>query len=158
MSFFKKFSKAVKPVKSARSVKPVIQAPQVQPQPQLQPQLQAQVEAQAREVILEAKDQALEIKRQAQAELEKIEHEKKEVEEIKQKQLAKLQTISKLDSTKARELILTMYQKRMAGEVADIIRDAEDKAKAEAEEKAKEILVEAMRHGATDYVPEYTVS
>ena len=146
MSFFKKFSKAVKaPVKA--SVKP-------QPRPQVQPQ----AEAQAREIILEAKDQALKIKRQATEEFEHVEKEKKEIEEIKQKQLAKLQAISKLSPDKARELILAAYQKRMSGEVAEIIREAETKAKAEAEEKAKEILVEAMRHGATDYVPEYTVS
>ena len=145
MSFFKKFSKAVKaPVKA--SVKP-------QPRPQVQPQ----AEAQAREIILEAKDQALKIKRQATEEFEHVEKEKKEIEEIKQKQLAKLQAISKLSPDKARELILAAYQKRMSGEVAEIIREAETKAKAEAEEKAKEILVEAMRHGATDYVPEYTV-
>lgn len=46
----------------------------------------------------------------------------------------------------------------MTRETAEIIKDAETQAKTESELKAKEILVEAMRHGATDYVAEYTVS
>src|SRR3989344_2118422 len=155
MSFFRKFSKAVNPASTAArpSAKPIIVKP-VQPKVQLP----VQAEAQAREIILEAKDQALEIKRQATEEFERLEKEKKEVEEIKKKQLEKLEKISKLSPDKARELILAAYQKRMTSELADIIRESETKAKAEAEEKAKEILVEAMRHGATDYVPEYTVS
>src|SRR4030043_2009237 len=43
-------------------------------------------------------------------------------------------------------------------EVAHEIKEAQDRAAEEADAKAKEILVDAMRHGATDYVPEYTVS
>ncbi len=141
MSFFKKFSK-VKVVAKPGS-------PADRPVTKVVPQPQVAVQAEA---------QALEMKRQAIEELERLEKEKKEIEEIKKQQLEKLEKISKLSPDKARELILVAYQKRMTGEVAEIVREATDKAKAEAEEKAKEILVEAMRHGATDYVPEYTVS
>ena len=49
-------------------------------------------------------------------------------------------------------------EKKLKGEIAREIKEAEEKAKEEAKEKAKEILVESMRHGATDYVSEYTVS
>jgi ribonuclease Y len=82
----------------------------------------------------------------------------REVEELKQQQLQKLESIARLTKTQAQDLIIKAYQKRMTRDIAQIIREAEEKAKAEAEEKAKEILVEAMRHGATDYVAEYTVS
>src|SRR3989339_285877 len=82
----------------------------------------------------------------------------REVETAKQQQLTNLQAIAKLSQDEAKELILKSYQKRLSRDVAQLISDAEKQAKAEAEEKAKEILVEAMRHGATDYVAEYTVS
>lgn len=82
----------------------------------------------------------------------------KKIEEIKQQQLEKLEKVAKLNQAEAHELILKLYQRRMVREAAEIIREAEVKAKAEAEEKAREILIESMRHAATDYVAEYTVS
>ena len=42
--------------------------------------------------------------------------------------------------------------------MAKIIREETTSAQEEADAKAKEILVDAMKHGATDYVAEYTVS
>ena len=42
--------------------------------------------------------------------------------------------------------------------MAKRIRNAEERIKLEANEKAKEILADAMKHGATSYVPEYTLS
>lgn len=203
MSFLKRFStltsgkipvsKPVKPVKSVKPVKPVKQALPTRPSPK---QL-AQVQAEAREIIIEAKDKAFQLKRQADAEAQKIlqqaqflkdktqkqaaeidhrrgaveQREKstagqerrlkvqlREAEELKQQQLQKLESIARLTKDQAQDLIIKAYQKRMTRDIAQTIREAEEKAKAGAEEKAKEILVEAMRHGATDYVAEYTVS
>jgi ribonuclease Y len=42
--------------------------------------------------------------------------------------------------------------------VPQLIQAAETKAKEEADDKAREILIDAMKHGATEYVAEYTVS
>jgi len=80
------------------------------------------------------------------------------IDQIKADQLAKLERVASLKKEEARDLILKAYEKRMTRDIAQIIREAEEKAKAEAEVKAKEVLVEAMRHGATNYVAEYTVS
>mgnify|MGYP000389187262 CR=1 FL=1 len=88
----------------------------------------------------------------------RLQEELKKIDQIKKQQLEKLEKVSKLSQTEARNLILKMYSRRMIREAAEIITEAEAKAKAEAEAKAKDILVEAMRHGATDYVAEYTVS
>ena len=43
-------------------------------------------------------------------------------------------------------------------EIAKKIRAAEEKIKEEAKENAQEILLDAMKHGATQYTAEYTVS
>jgi len=42
--------------------------------------------------------------------------------------------------------------------MATFIRQKEEETKNEAQERVKEILIDAMKHGATDYVAEYTVS
>ncbi len=87
-----------------------------------------------------------------------LQDQQKKLEDLKQKQLTQLENIGKLTKDEAKELILKGYQKRMSQQIAEVITEAETEAKAKAEEKAKEILVESMRHGATDYVAEYTVS
>lgn len=147
-------------------------------------------EAQAREIILEAKDEALRIRREAEFEVRRIEEEVRQREivadrkdallEVREKRileseegilrkreeitivhketLLKLENVAKLTREEARSLILTELKGELEGDIAREIKDAEDRAKEEAEVKAREILVDAMKHGATDYVPEYTVS
>lgn len=147
-------------------------------------------EARAREIVLEAKDEALRIRRDAEAEARRKEEDVRRREaaidrqeagiEVRQSQLGKLEediqkhreeieelkdeTVSKLEKTahmtrdEARELMLSELKDDLAEDMAVMIRESEAKAKDEAEVKAREILVDAMRHGATDYVPEYTVS
>lgn len=81
-----------------------------------------------------------------------------EVDELKKKELAKLEEVSHLSSEDAKKLILETTEKELAEEITRKIKEAEDKIKSEATEKAKEILVDAMKHGATDWVAEYAVS
>jgi ribonuclease Y len=89
---------------------------------------------------------------------EELEKKFAEVEEIKKEQLARLERAAKLTRDEARTLILEATEKRLAGEEARRIREVEERIKAEADEKAQEILTDAMQHGVTDYVAEYTVS
>ncbi len=148
--------------------------------------IQAQIaiaETKARELILEAKDEALRVRRESEDEVRRKmegidrregaleEREKRllgiesdlakkieEIEKIKQEQLAKLERAAHLTRDEARELIMKATQDRLKEEIAKEIREAQAEAHEEAEVKAREILVDAMRHGATDYVAEFTVS
>ena len=72
--------------------------------------------------------------------------------------IKKLEKIANLTSDEAKKMLLDEVQKELTGEIAKKIRLAEERIKEDASEKAKEILVDAMRHGATSYVAEYTVS
>jgi len=81
-----------------------------------------------------------------------------ELEEVKKEQLQKLEKIASLTKDEAKRLILEATEKRMADEIAKKIREAEEEVRTTSEEKAKEILVDAMKHGAVDWVAEYTVS
>lgn len=72
--------------------------------------------------------------------------------------LKKLSSVAKMTADEARKVLLEEVQKDLTGEIAKKIRQAEERIKLEAGEKAREILVDAMKHGATSYVAEYTVS
>lgn len=140
-------------------------------------------EAQAREIVLEAKDEAMRIRRDAEEEMRRKaedvnrrsgaleEREKRlaqmedvratavaEIEALKKEQIAKLEKIAHVTRDEAREEILSALRESLKEEIAREIKTATAQAQDEAETKAKEILVEAMKHGATDYVAEFTVS
>lgn len=99
----------------------------------------------AREEVLDKKSQ----------ELDQL---KLELEEIKKKQVDKLEKIASLTRDKAKDILLEAVDKKLTRDVADRLRQIEDKLKEEADDKAQELLVDAMYHGATDYVAEYTIS
>ncbi|MBP9702799.1 ribonuclease Y [Candidatus Woesebacteria bacterium] len=87
-----------------------------------------------------------------------VEDLKIQIEELKKKQVEKLEKISSLTRDKAKEILLEAVDKKLTREIAERIREAEAKVREEAEQKAQEILVDTIYHGATDYVAEYTIS
>lgn len=87
-----------------------------------------------------------------------LEEKEAEVDKIKQEQLAKLERAGQLTKEEAKTLIMTAVEDHLKEEIAKRIKEAETQARQEAEKRAKEIIVEAMKYGATDYVSEYTVS
>ncbi len=80
------------------------------------------------------------------------------LDDVYKKQLEKLEQISGLDLEKAKQLILSSTEKKLATWIAKKVEEAKTDLKQREDELAKEILVEAIRHGITDYVAEYTVS
>ena len=75
-------------------------------------------------------------------------------EELKER----LADVSKMTPEEAKKVLLNEVQKELTSEIAKKVRAATERIKLEAAEQAKEILVDAMKHGATSYVAEYTVS
>ena len=144
----------------------------------------------SRELIIEAKDEAYKIKREADEESRKtreeviklearlsskeesinskltdIEDKEKslkknsdEVEKIKTELGAKLEKVAGVTREEAKKLIIDATESHLKDEVARRIREAEDQIKKESSDKAKHILVDAMQHGATDHVAEYTTT
>ena len=72
--------------------------------------------------------------------------------------IKKLEKIANMTRDEAKKVLLDEVQKELTGEIAKKIRQAEEKIKEDANLKAQEILLDAMKHGATGYVAEYTVS
>ena len=176
-------------VKKDRSKPP---APPSAPTPQINPADPAILDAsaKARELLLEAKDEALKVKREAEEEsrrlrvetlkLEKKVEERQAVLEVKATGLsrreeelvraealfkekassldAQVEKIALLTKEEARRLLLERVDQDLNEEVARRIKTAEERTKIEADRRAKELIVEAMQHASTDYVPEYTIS
>lgn len=156
--------------------------PPTSPTPPIAPSTQTR----AQEIIVEARDEATRIRREAQEEVNKLrtqeaeiakklgaleEKEKylaakdqelqsrlAEIDKVKQEQVAKLERAAGLTREEAKNLILTALEERLKEDIAKRIKEAEARAQEEADRKSREILVEAMRRGAIDYVAEYTVS
>lgn len=93
----------------------------------------------------------------------RIEREKLEKKEIKLKEkeselIEKLSIASKLTQDEAEKMLLNELSTQLTSEMAKKIRNAEERAKQTSTEKVRELLVDAMKHGATEYVAEYTIS
>jgi len=95
----------------------------------------------------------------------KIEEDQQRAEDLKQKlkdteakMLARLEEISGMTEQEARQVLLNGLENKLTKEMAQMIRQRTEEAEQEAREKAKELIIDSMRHGATDYVSEYTVS
>lgn len=118
---------------------------------------QSAFERQEHEIV--RKEAALNEKEKFLNKLEE-DHTKKaeETESLKKRLVEKLEEISALTRDEARTQLFQAVEKKSAKEIALKIKAAEEKAREEADDKAQEILIDAMKHGATDYVAEYAVS
>lgn len=120
-------------------------------------ELQSEVREKSREV--NDKLTSLDSQKQSHAAKEtQLETLQKQVTEIKKQELEKLEKIAKLTKDQAKKILLESLDKHLSKDIAERIREAEENIKEEADEKAKEILIDSLYHGATDYVAEYTVS
>lgn len=97
-------------------------------------------------------------KQQVDAQKQQIETVKKDYEEKREAILVKLEKVAQMTKDQARTLLLQGWEDKLKGEVAKQIKTAEEEIRQKAAEKAKEILVDSMRYGATDYTAEYTLS
>jgi len=144
----------------------------------------------AKEIIIEARDQAFRIKKEAEEEARKIRSEvmslearlaakeesieekmndverkektlaerNEELEKTKNELVTKLEKVAGITRDEAKKLILEATESHLKEEIARRIKESEEQVKKDVDEKSKSILVDAMKHGATDYVAEYTTS
>ena len=105
-----------------------------------------------REGILEERERQI-------AEKQKLIDEKLEqLEKVRKDLVSKLEKVSSMSKEEAQKILLENVDKELAAEISKRIKEAEEEIKLTADEKAKEVLAEAMRHGVTDYISEFTTS
>ena len=112
-----------------------------------------------KEEIFEQKEQLLNREKQSLQDT-KTHYERlvKQIEEKKTEILQKLEKIAKMTKDEAKNLLLHGWEEKLKEDIAKKIKIIEEEIKKTADEKAKSILVDAMRYGAVDYVAEYTLS
>ena len=81
-----------------------------------------------------------------------------EVESLYEKGIQELEKISGLTSEQAKEYLLKSVEDDVKHDTAKLIKELENKAKEEADKKAKEYVVTAIQRCAADHVAETTVS
>jgi len=89
---------------------------------------------------------------------ERIEQEKERLDKEKLALEEKLEKVSSLTKDEAKQMLLELVEQRESAAIARIIKQKEEEAKATADKKAQQILVDSMKHGALNYIAEYTVS
>lgn len=105
-----------------------------------------------REGILEERERVLAEKTKSIDErLERLEKTRKELVE-------KLERVSSLSLDEAKQILLQTIEKDLSADISRKIKHAEDEIKLQIDQKAKEILADAMLHGVTDYISEFTTS
>lgn len=83
---------------------------------------------------------------------------KKDLEGKRDQILQKLEKAAQMTKDQAKHLLLQAWEDKLKGEIAKRIKQAEEEIKQKADETAKQLLADAMRYGATDYVAEFTLS
>ena len=92
-----------------------------------------------------------EVRDQVQGRLEKL-------ETLVRRKQESLEKVSNLTKEEARKELMSLFDKDLLEEKSRRIREAEEEIKKNKDLLAQEILVDAMRHGATDYVVQHTTS
>lgn len=105
-----------------------------------------------RELNLESKEQSL-LDR-----TENVKEKEAKAEALVAQQQEELERIATLSRAQAREIIMTETEQALSNEIAVQVRNAEQKAKDEADRNAKQIILQAIQRSATDLVTENTVS
>ena len=83
---------------------------------------------------------------------------RQEAEELYQKQSTELERIAAMTQNEAKQIIIDRVQKEAYHDAAAYVRDAEARAKEEAEKKARNLIALAIQRCAADHVAESTVS
>ena len=112
-----------------------------------------------KEETLDRKMQSLEQKEvNLTRKVEDVKKKEDEVDQIREQQVQKLESISGFTTEEAKEIILSNAERDVRREMSLMIKEKEYKAKEEAEKRAREIIGYAIQKCSADHVAETTVS
>lgn len=112
----------------------------------------------SQEDILALERKLLEREEKLELKQEKITRLQEQVEKKREEYIEKLERSSGLTREEAKREVLQEAEKSAVQMVAKIIKEKEEEAKRNADKKAQEILLDSLKHGALNFIPEYTVS
>ena len=107
---------------------------------------------QKRDMTLEEKENNLLVRQQS------LQEKEEKMDKLLKQEVQELEKISGLSKEKAHDLIMAKIESDMALEIAEYVRDEEAKAKLEANDRAKQLIISSMERYADDVVGVQTVS
>jgi len=114
--------------------------------------IKQEAELAKREGILEERERQINEKQKL------IDEKLEQLEKVRKDLVSKLEKVSAMSKDEAQKILLENLDQELAAEVSKKIKEAEEEIKLHSDEKAKEILADAMLHGVTDYISEFTTS
>lgn len=109
--------------------------------------------------LVDKKEMSLQKKEeQLQSKHEEVSGLQEKAEELVQQQEQKLEEVAELSREDARALVMKNTEESLAHDVAVLIKESEEKAKEEANRKARNYIAQAIQRCAADQVSETTVS
>ena len=112
----------------------------------------------ANQDLISLEKKLLEKEERLDREKQELEKEKQILSKKKDEYSTKLQKVSGLTAEEAKKELLIEIEHKETVAIARLIKEKEEDAKRTAAKKSQEILLDSMRHGALDYIAEYTVS
>lgn len=114
--------------------------------------------AQKEEELDRKQNESQKLQQQLEKEIEQYKKQQHELSQVRTDLVKKLEKISSLTAEEGKKLILENLEAGLKDEVAKRIKIAEEEISQTAKDKGRDILVNSMIAGATDWVAEYTVS
>ena len=96
--------------------------------------------------------------REVEAGYKKLKDKEREIEDLVNRQNAKLEEMAGISANEAKEMLLQKVEAETRIECARVIRQIEDETHSHADKKAKEIIASAIGRYAADFIAERTVS
>lgn len=96
--------------------------------------------------------------REIESGYKKLKDKERDIEDLINKQSAKLEELAGISANEAKEMLLQKVEAETRIECARIIRQIEDETHSQSDKKAKEIIASAIARYAADFVAERTVS
>ena len=113
---------------------------------------------QKEEAVDKKSDEVEKTKRNLQQREAELNKQKEELALVNMQRQKELERISGLTSDQAKELLLESLEEEVKIDAAKMIKEAEMRAKEEADKNAKEFIVSAIQRSAADHVSESTIS
>lgn len=121
--------------------------------------MQREASLDKREEMLQNRDSLLDQKdNNLLAKQKELQEKEVKMDELLKQEMQELENIAKFSKEKAHDLIMKRVEESMAQELAGYIKEEEAKAKLEAHEKAKQLIIESMQRYSNDVSTEQTVS
>jgi len=108
--------------------------------------------------LLQLEKKLLEKEEKLEAEQQSLAKARMELDEKRAELISKLAKVSGMTADEAKKILLEQTEATEAQAIAKIIKEREEEAKRTSDQKARELLVDSLKHGALNYIPEYTVS